>query len=77
MSKPDINIGAIMVLSGGDASRKRLARLKLNLLDADINAWSCLVKSPEHLMLTNERLQLVSSLAESQAGKVAETTRKK
>ena len=64
MSEPDINIGAIMVLSGGDASRKRLARLKLNLVDADINALSYLVNLPSILMLTKERLHTVAAIAE-------------
>ena len=71
MSTADITLGAIMGLSGGDAARKRLARPKLNLIDADINAWSCLIRSPERLMLIKERLQLVAALAELQAGKVA------
>ena len=51
-----------MGLSGGDAARKWLARQKLNLVDADINAWSCLVNLPESLMLTKENIQLVASL---------------
>ena len=64
MSEPDINIGAIMVLSGGDAARKWLARHKLNRVDADINALSYLVNLPSILMLTKERLHTVSAIAE-------------
>ena len=52
MSTAEITLGAIMGLSGGDAARKRLALRKLNLVDADINAWICLVNLPERLMLT-------------------------
>ena len=52
MIKSDITLGTIMRLSGGDAARKPLARRKLNLVDVDINVWSCLVKSPEHIILT-------------------------
>ena len=63
MSTADITIGAIIGLSGGDAGRKRLARRKINLVDADINAWSCLVHSTERLMLTKERIQLVAALS--------------
>ena len=63
MSTVNITIGAIMGISGGDVARKRLARRKLNLVDADINAWSCLVHSTERLMLTKERIQLVSALS--------------
>ena len=51
-----------MGLSGGDAVRKRLARRKLNLVDADINSWSCLVNSHERIMLTEELLKLVAAL---------------
>ena len=68
----DIPIGAIIGLLGGDADRKQLARHKLNLVDVDINAWSCLVNTPERLILTKERLQLVAELARLQSGKVAE-----
>ena len=63
ISTKDITLGAIMGLSGGDAVRKLLARRKLNLVDADINAWSCLVHSTERLMLTKERIQLVAAFA--------------
>ena len=52
MSTADITLGAIMGLSGGDTARKRLARRKLNLVDADINAWSYLVNLSARLMLT-------------------------
>ncbi len=38
-------------------------------MDADINAWSCLVNSPERQELTKERLMLVSALAELEADK--------
>ena len=72
MSSSDITIFAIMGISGGNTARKRLARRKINLVDADINYWSCLVKLPEHLILTKERLQLVAELARLQSGKVAE-----
>ena len=72
MSTADITIGAIMGLSGGNADRKQRACCKLNLVDAEINSWSCLVNSPECLMLTRERLQLVAKLAELQAGNVEE-----
>ena len=47
-----IILDAIMGLSGGKAARERLARCKLNLVDADINACSCLVNLPERLMPT-------------------------
>ena len=52
MSTEDITLGAIMGISCGNADRNWLARRKLNLVDADINAWICLVNLPEHLMLT-------------------------
>ena len=51
MSTVNITIGAIMGISGGDVARKRLARRKLNLVDADINAWIFLVNLTEHLIL--------------------------
>ena len=70
MSSSDITIVAIMGLSGGNTARKRLARRKLNLVDADINAYSCLMNSPERLMFTKERLQIVAALAELQSSKV-------
>ena len=38
-------------------------------MDADINAWSCLVNSPERQELMKERLKLVSALAELEADK--------
>ena len=72
MRTSDITLGAITGISGGDLDRKRLAHRKTNLVDADINAWSCLVNLPEYLMLTKEQLQVVAELAELQAGKVAE-----
>ena len=62
---------------GGDAARKRLAHRKLNLVDADINSWGCLVNSPESLILTKEQLQLVASISELKSGKVAEKCIKK
>jgi hypothetical protein len=65
----DITLGALMGLAHGDGTKKRLARRRLNLVDADINAWSCLVNSPERPELTKERLQLVSALAELEADK--------
>ena len=49
MSTADITLGAIMGLSGEETARKRFSRCKLNLVDADINSWSCLVNSPERL----------------------------
>ena len=52
ISTKDITIGAIMGLSGGNADRKQRACCKLNLVDADINNWSCVMNLPEHLMLT-------------------------
>ena len=58
-----------MGLAHGDGTKKWLARRRLNLVDADINAWSCLVNSPERQELTKERLQLVSALAELEADK--------
>ena len=51
-STEDITLGAIMVISCGNADRKRLARRKLNLVDTDINAWICLVNLTERIMLT-------------------------
>ena len=72
ISTEDITLSVIMGLSGGDAASKRLANRKQNLVDADINAWICLVNSPERLILTKEWLQLVAALAELQAGKLAE-----
>ena len=77
MSTADITPGAIMGLSGGGVARKWLAHCKLNLVDADINAWSCLVNSPELLMITKEQFHLVDSLVELQTGKVAEKERNK
>ena len=71
MSTSDITIGSIIGLSGADTARKRLTRCKLNLADADINAWSFLENSPERLMLTTERIQIVATLAESKSGKVS------
>ena len=70
VSTVEITLSAIMGLSGGDTARKRLARRKLNLVDADINAYSCLMNSPERLMFTKERLQIVAALAELQAIRV-------
>jgi hypothetical protein len=58
-----------MGLAHGDGAKKRLARHRLNLMDANINAWSCLVNSPEQQELTKERLQLVSAFAELEADK--------
>ena len=63
MITSDITLSAIMGLSWGGAARKRLECLKLNLVDADINDLSCLVNSPEYLMLTKERLHLVAAIS--------------
>jgi hypothetical protein len=65
----DITLGALMGLAHGDGAKKKLARRRLNLVDADINAWICLVNSPERQELTKESLQLVSALAELEADK--------
>jgi hypothetical protein len=53
-----ITLGALIGLAHGDGAKKRLARHRLNLVDADINAWSCLVNSPERQELRKERLHI-------------------
>jgi hypothetical protein len=65
----DITMGALMGLVHGDGTKKRLAQCRLNLVDANINAWSCLLNSLEWKELTKERLKLVSALAELEPDK--------
>ena len=44
----NINLGDLMSLAHGDTAKKELARRRLNIVDADINAWSFLINSPYH-----------------------------
>ena len=58
----DITLGAPMFLAHGDADKKKLVCIRLNIVDANINYWGYLINIPDRQVILKEKLMLVAAL---------------
>ena len=65
----DITLIYLMGLTHGDTDYNNLEWLRLNIVDADINACSCLINIPDHQMRSKNILMLVAALVELEVDK--------